>query len=189
MFGKLLAPAAVTVLVVGSAIGAAPAAAQSDALDSDSSFIQMAGSVGLLQAKLGKLAEKKGSSPAVVEFGKRMSTDYTKVNAELAAAAKQAAYPAPVLLREHAKIADRFSRKSRSSFDRDYMAEMVKQHDDAVRLFQQEAERGRVLSLKQLSSRMLPEMRQRLTLAAQTGSSVGADVTASVEASRGSANQ
>ena len=35
-----------------------------------------AGSAGLLQVKLGKLAEKKGTSPAVVEFGKGMVTDY-----------------------------------------------------------------------------------------------------------------
>jgi putative membrane protein len=139
----------------------------------------MASSVGLLQEKLGKLAEEKGSSAAVVEFGKRMVTDYSKVNEELAAAAKQAAFPAPVLLRQHRHIADRFSRKSRSSFDKDYMAEMVKYHSEEVRLFRQESEGGRVQSLKELASRMLPELEQRLTLATQTASSVGADVTAS----------
>ena len=37
-------------------------------LASDSVFIARAGSAGLLQVKLAKLAEKKGSSPGVVEF-------------------------------------------------------------------------------------------------------------------------
>jgi hypothetical protein len=36
-----------------------------------------------------------------------------------------------------------------------------------------------VQSLKQLASRMLPEMEQRLSLATETAGSVGADVTAS----------
>jgi putative membrane protein len=171
--------AVVTGLLLSAAIGAAPADAQQSAyLASDSGFIQMAGSVGLLQAKLGKLAQQKGSSPAVVEFGKRMTADYSRANEELAAAAKQAAYPAPLLLRQHQKVLDRFTRMGRSSFDKKYMAEVVKYHSEAVRLFRQESEAGRVLSLKQLASRMLPQLQQRLSLATETGSTVGADVTA-----------
>jgi putative membrane protein len=180
MVVKHLISAGVTGLLLSAAMGAAPAAAQQPvSLTTDSSFIQMAGSVGLLQVKLGKLAEKKGSSAAVMEFGKQMVTDYSKANEELAGAAKQAAFPAPVLLRQHQRIVDRFSRMGRSSFDKDYMAEMVKQHSEEVQLFQQESEGGRVQSLKQLASRMLPELQRRMTLATQTAASVGADVTAS----------
>jgi putative membrane protein len=180
MVVKHLISAAVTGLLLSAAMGAAPAAAQQPkSLASDSSFIQMAGSVGLLQVKLGKLAEKKGSSAAVVEFGKRMVTDYSKANEELAEAAKLAAFPAPVLVRQHQQIVDRFSRKGRSSFDKDYMAEMVKHQSEEVQLFQQESEGGGVQSLKQLAARMLPRLQQRLTLATQTAGSVGADVTAS----------
>ncbi len=188
MVVKNLVPAVVTGLLLSAAVGAAPAAAQQPmSLATDSSFIQMAGSVGLLQVKLGKLAEKKGSSAAVVEFGKQMVVQYSKANEELAAAAKQAAFPAPVLLRQHQRIADRFNGMSRSSFDKAYIAEMVKHHREEVQVFQQESESGRVHSLKQVASRMLPELQQRLTLATQTAGSVGADVTASgSEASQGS---
>src|SRR5688572_13422345 len=109
MVVKHLISAAVTGLLLSAAMGAAPAAAQQPmSLVTDSTFIQLAGSVGLLQAKLGKLAEKKGSSEAVVAFGKQMVADYSKANEELAAAAKQAASPAPVLLRQHKQIFDRF---------------------------------------------------------------------------------
>jgi putative membrane protein len=76
----------------------------------------------------------------------------------------------------------------RSSFDKAYMAEMVKQHGEEVRLFQQESNAGRVQSLKHLASRLLPDLQQRLTLATQTAGSVGADVTAlSSETNQGSA--
>ena len=188
MVVKNLVAATFTGLFLSAAVGQAPAAAQQPkSLASDSVFLQRAGSVGLLQVKLGQLAEKKGTSPAVVEFGKRMVTDYSKANEELKAAAKGAGYPAPVLLRQDQQIFDRFQGKGRSSFDKAYMAEMVAQHREEVRLFQGESAGGRVQSLKQLASRMLPEMEQRLSLATETAGSVGADVTASsAAASEGS---
>jgi putative membrane protein len=189
MVVKNLVAAAVTGLFLSAAGGPAPAAAQQPkSLASDSVFIQKASSVGLLQVKLGQLAEKRGSSPAVVEFGKRMVTDYSKANEVLKAAAKEAGFPSPVLLRQDQQIFDRFNGMGRSSFDKNYMAQMVEQHREEVRLFQRESAGGRVQSLKQLASRMLPDMEQRLSLATETAGSVGVDVTASsAAASEGSA--
>jgi putative membrane protein len=150
----------------------------------DSSFIQMAASLGLLQVKLGKLAQEKGSSAGVRDFGQRMVADYTKANEELAAGAKAAAYPAPVLLREHRQVYDRIAGTGRGSFDKKYMAEMVAEHGDAVRLFQQEADAGRVASLKQLAANMLASVQQHLSLATETAGAVGADVTAAAAGER-----
>jgi putative membrane protein len=189
MVVKNLVAAAVTGLFLSAAGGPAPAAAQQPkSLASDSVFIQKASSVGLLQVKLGQLAEKRGSSPAVVEFGKRNVTDYSKANEVLKAAAKEAGFPSPVLLRQDQQIFDRFNGMGRSSFDKNYMAQMVEQHREEVRLFQRESAGGRVQSLKQLASRMLPDTEQRLSLATETAGSVGVDVTASsAAASEGSA--
>jgi putative membrane protein len=113
-----------------------------------------------------------------------MVDEYTKANEELAAGAKQAAYPAPVILRQHKQVLDRFLRMGGGSFDKNYMAEMVKQQNQAAQLFKQEAESGRVVSLKQLASRMLPTVQQHLALASQTAGSVGADVTATTSQGR-----
>lgn len=185
MLVKFLAPAAVTGLLLSATVGAAPVAAQQAGLAADSGFIQMAGSLGLLQVKLGKMVEKKGSSAAVKDFGKRMVDEYSQANQALAAGAKQAAYPAPVLLRQHQQVVDRFSSMGGSSFDKNYMAEMVNDHGLAVHLFQQESQSGRVTSLKQLAASMLPTVQQHLTLATQTAGSVGADVTASTSSGAG----
>lgn len=175
---KHLISATATALLLSAAVNAAPAAAQqSITLATDSSFIQMAGSVGLLQVKLGKLAASKGSSPAVVDLGKQMVADYAKANESLAAAAKQAAYPKPVLLRQHQQLFDRFNGLGRSDFDKAYVAEMVKRHREEVQLFREESGNGRVASLKALASGMLPEVERRMTLATQTASTLGVDVT------------
>jgi putative membrane protein len=184
MVVKFLPPMAVTGLLLSAAVGPTQAIAQQTALAQDSSFIQTAGSLGLLQVKLGKLAEKKGSSSVVRDFAKRMQADYSKVNEELAAGAKQAAYPAPVMLRQHKQVLDRFLSMGRSSFDKNYMAEMVSDHGEAVHLFQQESESGRVASLKQLASTTLPTLQQHLALATQTAGSVGADITATTSRER-----
>jgi putative membrane protein len=180
MLAKFLVPAGVTGLLLSAAVSVSPMAAQQQAtLASDSSFIQTAGSLGLLQAKLGKMAGQKASSPAVKDFAKRMVTDYETTNKELATAAKQAAYPSPVLLRQHKQTVEEFDRMSKSSFDKNYMAEMVKHHDEAVALFREEAKSGRVASLKALAVKMLPAVQQQQGLAVQTAGAVGADVTAS----------
>lgn len=167
-------------LFLSAVMGLAPAAAQqAPSLASDSAFIARAASAGLLQVKLGKLVEKKGTSGSVVEFGKRMDADYSKANEEFKSAAKNAGFLAPVLLRHDQQIFDRFNTMGRGSFDKNYMAEMVKQHNEEVRLFQGQSAGGRVQSLKQLASKMLPELQQRLTLATQTAGSIGVNVAAS----------
>jgi len=183
---KILNSAAVTAFLFTAAVAAMPAAAQqTKALASDSVFIQTAASTGLLQVKLGKLAEKKGSSDAVKDFGRRMVADYTKANESLASAAKQAAFPSPTLLRQDKELFNRFQGMGGSSFDKNYMSEMVKQHSEEVRLFREEAENGKVKSLKELASSMLPELQQRLTVATETAGSIGVQVTASAgDASR-----
>jgi putative membrane protein len=189
MLVKNAISASVAGLFLSAVVNLAPAAAQQpQSLASDSAFIARAASAALLQVKLGKLVEKKGSSTTVVEFGKRMAVDYSKANEELKSAAKNAGFLAPVLLRHDQQIFDRFNTMGRSSFDKNYMAEMVKQHNEEVRLFQGEAAGGRVQSLKQLASRMLPGLQQRLALATQTAGSVGVNVAASAsEAGEGSA--
>ena len=185
MVVKNLISAAVAGLFLSAVADLAPAAAQQPpSLASDSVFIMRAGSAALLQVKLGKLAEEKGTSTGVVEFGKRMVTDYSKANEELKAAAKNVGFLSPALLRQDQLIFDRFNSMGRGSFDKNYMAEMVKQHNEEVRLFQGESTGGRVQSLKQLASRMLPEMEQRLSLATQTAGRVGVNVTASTSERR-----
>jgi putative membrane protein len=187
MITRLLTPAvsAVVLTILATPTPAtAQTAAQHVALASDSTFLQTVGSLGLLQVKLGKLAQQKGSSDVVKDFGRRMATEYSQANEQLAAGAKQAAYPKPVLLRQHQQIFDRFNTIGKSSFDKNYMAEMVSEHDEAARLFEQEAKEGRITSLKQLAAGMLADAQQRQSLATQAASSVGADVTASTSAER-----
>jgi putative membrane protein len=179
MFAKYLVSGAVTGLLLSATVGLAPAAAQDTAILADSGFIRMAGSLGLLQEKLGKLARQKASNETVKDFGKDMEAEYSKVNEELADAAKQAAFPKPVMLREHQQQFDNFYRKGGSSFDKDYLALTVQYQDQEVQLYEQEAKGGRVASLKQLAASKVVAAQQRLSQSKRAAGAVGADVTAS----------
>ena len=109
MVVKFLAPAVFTALLLNATVSPSQTAAKKETtLSADSSFIATTSSLGLLQVQLGKLAQEKGSSSSVKDFGARMVAEYSKLNGELAAGAKGAAYPAPVILRQHQKILDWF---------------------------------------------------------------------------------
>jgi putative membrane protein len=177
MLVKFLTSAVVTGLLLNATVSAAQTTAPQPSLASDSSFIVTASSLGLLQVQLGKLAMQKGSTPAVKEFGQRMVAEYSKLNPDLAAASKQAAYPSPVILRQHQKILDLFVSTGKGSFDQKYMAEMVSQHGDAARLYQQESEHGRVTSIKELASKLLPTVQGHQTLAREAAGKAGVELT------------
>src|SRR3954468_5200172 len=54
----------------------------------DQEFVEKAAGAGLAAVAQGKLAEKKGGSDQVKQFGKQMVADHTKANEELKALAK-----------------------------------------------------------------------------------------------------
>jgi putative membrane protein len=176
--------AGVAGLLIAGAAGPASATVQQPVVATDSAFLQTVASLALLQEKLGEMAQKKASSASVKEFARRMTADYGSANKELAEAAKAAALPRPVLLRQHQQALDRFRRMGRGSFDRNYMAEVLQYQDEELRLYQQETEGGKIASLKQLAARRLPATQQHLALAHETARSVGADVTASADQER-----
>jgi putative membrane protein len=104
-----LLPGVVAGLVVTLAAGTmSTAGAQAAAPVDDGTFVQQAASGGLAEVELGKLAEQKGSSAEVKQFGRRMVTDHTRANQELAAAAQEAGITPPsAMLPKHRQTVDR----------------------------------------------------------------------------------
>ncbi|HEX2218901.1 MAG TPA: DUF4142 domain-containing protein [Gemmatimonadales bacterium] len=150
---------------------------------SDSTFVQQAGSGGLAEVQLGKLAQRKGASEEVKQFGQRMVTDHTKSNQELATAAQNAGLNVPSApLPKHQKKMDKLSGKSGAEFDKAYMSAMVNDHTKQLELFRQEAQSGQAESLRELASQTVPVLEQHLTLAKQVAGQVGADTTVTTTA-------
>ncbi|MCU1280699.1 MAG: outer membrane protein [bacterium] len=109
----------------------------------DRKFIEKAASGGMAEVKLGQLAAEKGTSPAVKEFGKRMVEDHSKANDELKSIASKKNVPLPTDVDSKAKATyEKLAKLSGPDFDKAYLDAMVKDHDEDVKEFKNEASKS-----------------------------------------------
>jgi len=129
----------------------------------DKKFVKEAVAGGLAEVELGKMAQEKGSSDAVKQFGQKMVTDHGKANEELKAAASKSGYEVPTSLekKQQAKL-DKMSKLSGTDFDRAYIKDMVKDHQNDVKKFQAEADNGTNPEIKAFAAKTLPVLQEHM---------------------------
>jgi putative membrane protein len=137
--------------------------------DADRKFVTKAAQDGMAEVQLGQLAQEKGQSDQVKQFGARMVQDHTQANDQLKsiAQAKGIALPAAVE-GKHRKHLEKMQNLSGAEFDRAYMKHMVDDHQKAVKLFKREAERGSDADLKAFAASTLPKLQDHLAMAKST---------------------
>lgn len=132
----------------------------------DKKFLKDAAEGGLTEVDLGKLAAQKASSPDVKQFGQKMVDDHTKADDQLKQVASRENIPVPDALdSKHQSRVDKLSKLSGPQFDKAYMKDQVKDHEQDVRDFQSEAQSGSDPNIKQFASNTLPTLQQHLELA------------------------
>jgi putative membrane protein len=132
----------------------------------DKDFTKQAAEGDLAEVRLGQLAQDKGSSDAVKDFGKRMVAEHTKANEQLTSIATERNMEVPRELDKHnQKIYDQLSKLSGDEFDRAYAKDMVNDHRDNMDLFQREASGGQDGILKNFASSSLPTLQDHLKMA------------------------
>ena len=132
----------------------------------DKRFLQDAAIGGLTEVALGKLAVEKGSSDAVKQFGQKMIDEHTKSNDELKQIAAAGSVNVPDALdSKHQSRVDKLAKLSGAEFDKAYIKDQLKYHQQNVKEFQQEEQYGSVAEVKSLASKALPTLQQHLELA------------------------
>ena len=161
--------------------GTASTAASTQALDQqDADFAKEAAIGGRFEVDMGKTAESKGQNQAVKDFGKQMVDDHGKANDKLAAVAKDLKVTLPSALdQKHKDTVDRLSKLSGDQFDRDYAAEMVKDHKEDQAAFEKEISQGKNAQLKSWASDTLTVIKHHLTMAQDLQTKLGPPATAS----------
>jgi len=155
-----------TSLYAQASAGGGPQSPGDTIPQADRMFVSQAGAANMAEVALGKLAMSQGQSDAVRNFGDRMVTDHTAANVALNNLAGPLGLPLaqqPTMLQE--KTIDSLASMSGPSFDRHYGRTAVKDHEDAVRLFTQEASFGANADLRTFAARMLPTLKQHLSMA------------------------
>lgn len=124
------------------------------------SFVDQAGSANLAEVQVGQLALERGKSSAVKEFARQMVDDHTKANKELSdlASAKNLTLPS-ALPSDQRSTLDSLRQKSGEDFDRAFADQMIKDHKQAVNLFQDAAKQANLdQDVRNYAQRTLPTL-------------------------------
>jgi len=139
----------------------------------DKKFVKDAALGGMTEVELGKLAAQKASNDAVKQFGQKMVDDHTKANDELKQIAGKENINVPDSLdSKHQSRIDKLSKLSGSEFDKAYIKDQVKDHQQDVNEFQSEAQGGSDPNIKQFASSTLPTLQEHLSKAKEVSKQV-----------------
>jgi putative membrane protein len=139
----------------------------------DRKFVEEAAMGGMAEVELGKLAQQKGGSDQVKQFGARMVEDHGKANDELKQLAQAKGLSVPAAPdKSHQKEVDKLNKLSGAKFDREYMAHMLSDHRKDVSDFKKAAGSAKDSDVKSFASKTLPTLQEHLTLAQNVHDSV-----------------
>lgn len=129
-------------------------------------FLKDAAIGGMVKVELGKLAAQKASSDAVKQFAQKIVDDHAKANEEVKQLANKANISLPDSLdsRRQSRI-DKLSKLSGAEFDRAYIKDQLKELQQDVKGFQNEAENGNHEELKNFASKTLATLQEHLSMA------------------------
>jgi putative membrane protein len=132
----------------------------------DRQFMTKAAMMDMAEIQTGRLAVSQGASESVRQFGQRMIDDHTRTSQQLMQMASAAGFTPPQTLdAKHQAAAAKLARLTGAEFDRAYMKQMVKDHQEAVSLYQRQSARGAMADLRAFASATLPALREHLTMA------------------------
>jgi putative membrane protein len=120
----------------------------------DKAFIKDAAKGGMMEVAMGRVAEKNATDSEVKNFGARMVKDHGKANDELKTLAKEENVQLP---------AEKEPGKWKS--DKDYMGQMVKDHEQDLAAFEKEAKEGSDPDVKSFASKTSEVVRKHLDMA------------------------
>ena len=133
---------------------------------SDTRFARHAAEGGMAEVKMGELANARGQSISVKDFGRRMVNDHNAAGNELSsiAAREKVSLPGDLTKRDQAAY-DQLSKLSGPAFDRAYARMMVRDHEKDISEFETEASSGRDENIKGFAQKTLPTLEEHLKLA------------------------
>jgi putative membrane protein len=142
--------------------------AATNASMSDKHFVSDALEGGMAEIQMGQLAEEKGSSSDVKNFGRKMVKDHTKLGDQM----KQVAQQLGVSVPNSPSMMDQLEIKklkglSGSEFDQEYIKDMVKDHQDDLKDFKKEADSGTSPLVKNAASQGADVISEHLAIIQQ----------------------
>jgi len=129
----------------------------------DASFFKNAAEGGIAEVEAGQLAQDKGNSQPVKDFGAMMVKDHTAANEKL----KTLASSKDITLPSSASVVQMASKTklnvlSGETFDKSYVKGQIKAHRQTIALFRKEISSGQDADAKAFATATLPTVRAHL---------------------------
>jgi putative membrane protein len=138
-------------------------------VDNDTDFAVFAADGGMLEEKLGKLAQANGTSAKVKDLGKMMEADHKMANNELKTwAAKYNVTLPAALSNDKQEKYNELAAKKGADFDKAYSGLMVDEHEKVIRAFKKEADDGKNAELKAWAAGKVPALEHHLEMSRST---------------------
>jgi putative membrane protein len=129
----------------------------------DAEFAVEAASGSLAEVELGKLAKLRGYNRRVKSFGTMMMNDHSKINDEMKALAVTKNISIPKIPgADEQKIIKKLSEKSGKDFDKAYISDMIADHENDIKTFQNAAKNCADPDVKSFASKTLPILQAHL---------------------------
>src|SRR5579883_982254 len=105
---------------------------------SSDSFLKQAIEMNQAEVEVSKLAQNKAQDPKVKDYAEMMVRDHSQALDKLRSTAGENEGQIQ-MSSQHQQLYDKLARLSGSQFDKEYMNAMVRDHKQAVQMFQREA--------------------------------------------------
>ncbi len=160
-------------LAVAFAIAIAPSFAQQKFGEADARYLARLATMNIAEAQAARLAASKAGDPRIKHFAREILVEHEQELDELQqiAARKGAKLPSEADARHRAAL-KRLEAIAGDEFDRAYVDQTVKDHEQADRLSQTVARRAQDPDLKALAKKTSSRMKQHLLSARRIESSI-----------------
>jgi putative membrane protein len=129
----------------------------------DAKFAVAAANGGMAEVELGTLAQQKAVNAKVKDFGAMMVTDHSKANDEMKALAKSKGITLPDSIdTKEQKVKADLSAKSGADFDKAYVSNMIDDHKEDIKEFEDAAKNCKDADLKAFAEKTLPTLKMHL---------------------------
>jgi putative membrane protein len=136
----------------------------------DQDFLNRAMTGTGAQAELGRLAQRQGAAPAVRAFGGQIAAEHARMHSRLAAVAQRLGMVPDAAAPDLSGLAA----LSGAEFDRQFLADQVKNQREALGLYESEAQAGQNLRLRAVAHESLPMLRRDLRRTEELAARFGA---------------
>lgn len=145
------------------AMASAAAIAVAESPESGDPFLHKAAQGNIAEIKTGELAARKGTSPAVKQFGHMMIDQHSAARDKVEALAERKNIELPnAPSEEQQETFNTLQALDGPRFDQAFVAEMVKAHERTLEMLESEIASGRDAETKALAQELLPTVQSHL---------------------------